>query len=173
MTTFTAVLKKFEKKGEKTGWTYIEIPEDISETLKPSNKKSFRVKGMLDAYRFEGAALIPMGGGLFILAINQTMRKGIHKTIGNTLKVSLDVDTKEKMLSKDFISCLEDDPHALSFFNTLLKSHQRYFSNWIESAKTEGTKAKRIVQAVEALSMKLCYNEMMRMHQARNKDMGK
>lgn len=173
MIAFTALLKKFDKKGEKTGWTYIEIPEDVSEELNPGTKKSFRVKGTLDAYAFEGAALIPMGEGAFILAINQRIRKGIHKTMGSTVKVSITIDTKHQALSSDFTSCLEDDPKALKFFDTLLKSHQRYFSNWIESAKTDTTKSKRIAQAIEALSMGLGYNEMIRMQQARNKELGK
>jgi hypothetical protein len=46
----------------------------------------------------------------------------------------------------------------------LPKSHQKYFSNWIESARTESTKAKRIAQAVNALSIGLGYGEMMRMN---------
>ena len=31
--------------GEKTGWSYIEIPAAIAQQLKPNYKKSFRVKG--------------------------------------------------------------------------------------------------------------------------------
>lgn len=41
---FIATIHRFESKGEKTGWTYIEIPVDIAQQLKPGNKKSFRVK---------------------------------------------------------------------------------------------------------------------------------
>jgi hypothetical protein len=45
MIKFTATLLKFDKQGEKTGWTYIEIPADLAQKLKPGNKKIFRVKG--------------------------------------------------------------------------------------------------------------------------------
>lgn len=173
MITFKAIIKKFDKKGEKTGWTYIEVPQDVCDALKPGIKKSFRVKGLLNTYSFEGTALIPMGGGLFILALNQTMRKGIHATVGSMLKVGLELDTAEQLLSEDFTECLKDAPAALKYFNTLLKSHQRYFSNWIESAKTDSTKSKRIAQSIEALSMQLGYSEMIRMNQARKKDLEK
>ena len=47
-------------------------------------------------------------------------------------------------------------------FKTLAKSHQNYFSKWIESAKTEGTKTKRIALAVNALSKQWDYGTMIR-----------
>ena len=40
MVEFTATLEKFGKKGEKTGWTYIEIPADVAQEIKPGNKKT-------------------------------------------------------------------------------------------------------------------------------------
>jgi uncharacterized protein YdeI (YjbR/CyaY-like superfamily) len=66
--------------------------------------------------------------------------------------VRLEVDDKPILPPADLIACLEDEPRALDFFKTLSKSHQNYFTKWIESAKTEPTKAKRIAQSVNALS---------------------
>jgi uncharacterized protein YdeI (YjbR/CyaY-like superfamily) len=65
-------------------------------------------------------------------------------------------------LSLEFVECLNDEPRALDFFKTLPRGHQNYFSKWIESAKTENTKAKRIAQAVNALAKKQGYGEMLR-----------
>jgi hypothetical protein len=162
MVQFTATLKKFENQGEKTGWTYIEVPADIAGKLKPGNKKSFRVKGKLDEYKIAGVALMPMGGGLFIMAVNASMRKGIGKRAGAMLKLQLELDKKPFQFNKDFIDCMGDEPLAMEFFNTLAPSHQRYFSKWIDDAKTDATKTKRIAQAVTALSKKWGYGEMIR-----------
>ncbi|MEI9933350.1 MAG: DUF1905 domain-containing protein [Ferruginibacter sp.] len=68
---------KFGEQGEKTGWSYILVKKEIAEKLKPGNKKSFRVKGKLDEYSIKGIALVPMGEGNFIMAINATMRKAM------------------------------------------------------------------------------------------------
>ena len=87
MLQFNTILKQFNEQGEKTGWTYIEIPAKIAQQLKPGNKKSFRVKGRLDNYEIKGVALMPMGEGDFIMAVNATMRKGIGKRKGDKLKV--------------------------------------------------------------------------------------
>ena len=100
MIQFTAIIKKFDQQGEKTGWTYIEIPAALAQQLKPGNKKSFRVKGKLDSYSIEQVALVPMGGGDFIMALNTTMRKGIGKGKGATLQVQLEVDTQEMLPPK-------------------------------------------------------------------------
>ena len=162
MIEFVATIKKFGSQGEKTGWTYIEIPEDLAQKLKPGNKRSFRVKGKLDSYRIEGIALIPMGSGNFIMALNADMRKSIAKRQGSMLKVQLSEDNKGFVFNKDFMDCLNDEPNAKKFFQTLPGSHQRYFSKWIDSAKTEPTKVKRITMAVNALSKQLGYAEMLR-----------
>ena len=167
MIKFTTTILKFGKQGEKTGWTYIEIPADLAERLKPGIKKSFRVKGKLDDFEISGTALLPMGGGVFIMALNATMRKGIRKRHGSILKVQLQEDKQSFQFNKDFIECLEDEPGAKKFFQTLTGSHQRYFSKWIDSAKTEPTRVKRITMAVNALAKKWGYSEMLRASQGK------
>jgi hypothetical protein len=168
MIQFTITLKRFEKQGEKTGWTYIEIPADIAGKLKPGNKKSFRVKGKLDAHKIAGVSLLPMGGGAFIMAVNAAMRKGIGKRYGAMVKVQLEEDKKPFQFNKDFMDCLGDEPVAIEFFKTLAGSHQRYFSKWIDDARTEPTRTKRIAQAVTALSRKMGYPEMIRSMNKKN-----
>ena len=159
---FTALIKKFNQQGEKTGWTYIDIPEAIATQLLPGSKKSFRVKGWLDQYAYEGLSLVPKGGGDFILALNGSIRNSIGKTKGAMVKVRMEIDTKPVIISPDLMECLQDEPKALAYFNALPPSHRKYYSNWIESAKTEATKAKRIVQALTACSQQMSYGEMIR-----------
>jgi hypothetical protein len=171
MVQFTATILQFSNAGEKTGWSYIEIPADIAEKLKPGNKKSFRVKGKLDNFSIKNVALMPMGGGSFILPINAGMRKGTGKRKGAMLKVQLQAETKVKPLDATLLDCLADEPKALSYFKSLTPGHQRYFSNWIESAKTEQTRAKRIAQAITALAKGMGYGEMIRSHKKEREDL--
>ncbi|HVZ98188.1 MAG TPA: YdeI/OmpD-associated family protein [Chitinophagaceae bacterium] len=163
MVRFNTVIKKFGEQGEKTGWSYIEIPAEIANKIKPGYKRSFRVKGMLDEHKIERVSLLPMGGGNFIIPLNATLRKALGKRKGEIIKASLTEDARDVEFNKNFLLCLEDDPAALEFFNSLPGSHRNYFSKWIDSAKTEETKEKRIARAVSALSRKLGYAEMMRM----------
>lgn len=162
MITFSTRILKFDKKGEKTGWSYIEISKRQAEQLKPECRVSFRIKGSLDAHAINQTALLPMGEGDFILPLNGTMRKAIGKKEGDVLKVKIELDERPLALSSDFVMCLKDDPRAYNFFKTLPKSHQVYFSKWIESAKTISTKTKRITMAVIALGLGQGYPEMIR-----------
>src|SRR5687767_1276217 len=128
MVQFKATLLKFSKKGEKTGWTYAEIPEDIIAKIKPGMKKSFRVKGKLDNYAISKVALLPMGEGDFIMPINGEMRKALKKQNGDEVVFKLEEDKSELQLSADMMLCLKDDKDAKKFFESLPKSHQQYYS---------------------------------------------
>ena len=172
MIRLTATMKKFERQGEKTGWTYIEIPADLAQKLKPGNKKEFKVKGKLDKYGIQRVSLLPMGGGGFIMPINATMRKAIGKRHGAMVQVQLMEDNSEFVFNKDLMECLTDEPVARQFFETLTGSHQRYFSKWIDSAKTEQTKARRIAQAIDALAKRQGYPEMLRSLQQQREQWG-
>ena len=162
MVQFKAIIEKFASMGEKSGWTYITIPSKLAQQLKPGFKKSFRVKGSLDKLVIKNVALLPMGEGDFIMALNAAMRKVIKKSKGEELLVRLKEDNAPALLNTDLIQCLKDDDRAFQFFETLAPGHRRYFSNWIENAKTEATKAKRIGQAITALSQKQDFGQMIR-----------
>jgi hypothetical protein len=167
MQQFTARLTRYNEKGEKSGWTFILIPEQVAKKLQPGRRTSFRVKGKLDTYVLKQVALLPVGEGRFILPVNAPMRRAIHKKEGDTVKVSLQTDDTEFVMSADFITCLEDDPKAKATFLKQPGSHQRYFSKWIESAKTAETKARRIAQCLEGLAMGMNYGEIMRYFKAK------
>jgi hypothetical protein len=162
MISFSAPLMKFGKMGEKTGWTYIIVTQTLAEKLIPGNKKSFRVKGKIDRTSIEKVALIPMGGGDFIIPVNATMRKALKKQKGDIVQLNLEVDHGELALSSEFIECLQDEPEALEYFNSLPKSHRNYYSKWIESAKTSETKTKRIAKAINGLSKKYNFAQMLK-----------
>lgn len=167
MVKYTTTILRFKSMGEKTGWTYVEIPPDIVQKLKPGFRQSFRVKGKLDDFSIKGVAIMPMGKGVFILPLNAALRKGIGKRHGAMLTLQLQEDKTELKLNADLMACLADDPDALAFFDTLTKSHRFYFSKWIDTAKTEPTKVKRIAMSINALARKMGYPEMLRANKGR------
>src|ERR1700722_20378624 len=139
MVRFKTTILQFKAMGEKTGWSYIKVSAALAQQLKPGNKRSFRVKGKLDAHAVSGMALIPMGEGHFIMALNAAVRKAIKKEKGASIEVQLEVDAKVLTPPKVLLDCLADEPEALRYFKGLPMSHQNYFGNWIKSAKTAPT----------------------------------
>jgi hypothetical protein len=170
MVIYTTEILQFGEQGEKTGWTYITVPEQIAQQLMPGNKKSFRVKGRLDDQPIAGVALLPMGGGNFIMALNSAIRKKIKKRKGAKLRVQLEPDKNTPQLPADFMECLSDEPRAKEFFKSLSKSHQNYYGAWISTAKMEATRVKRIAQAINALNRGLHFGLMLRSLKADRED---
>jgi hypothetical protein len=162
MVEYAAEILKYAKNGEKTGWTFVEVPLDIAEQIKPKTKTSYRVKGKLDGLSIRQVALLPIGEGNFILPLNAEMRKVLKKQVGDKLKIALEEDTEELPISVDLLNSLELEPEALELFKSYPKGHQRYYSTWVESAKTFETKSRRIYMCVYGLLHQMDYGQMIR-----------
>ncbi|GDX51406.1 hypothetical protein LBMAG27_04530 [Bacteroidota bacterium] len=162
MIEFDSVVKKFGQMGEKTGWTYIEIPFDIAEKIKPNNKKSFRVKGKINNLIIKETALLPMGEGNFILPLNSTIRKKTGVLTGEIVLVQMQEDKSEFVHDTDFMECMAEEDNAMKYFQSLPGSHQKYFTKWILGSKTDSTKANRIAKAVNALARNMGFPQMMK-----------
>jgi hypothetical protein len=163
MIEFNTIILQFNEHGEKTGWSYIEVPADIACQILPGNKRSFRVKGVLDGFAVAGVALIPIGEGNFIMALKAEIRKAIRKNAGAMVQIKLEHDIDYKVdVPDDLQECFEFEPDALDFFNSLPKSHRNYFIKWITDAKTSETRAKRIVNTINAMLRKWTFNVMAR-----------
>jgi hypothetical protein len=163
MITFKAEIERFHDMGEKTGWTYVFIPSDIANQIKSDCRKSFRVKGYLDQVAIEGVSMVPMGEGNFIIALNGALRKKLRKEKGALLELSLAEDTTFKIeMPEDLEVCLSDEAHLMQNFLKQPKSHQNYYINWLNTAKTEATRTKRIVKIVSAMDKDWDFGTMMR-----------
>ncbi|MEO5581538.1 MAG: YdeI/OmpD-associated family protein [Saprospiraceae bacterium] len=161
MIEFKARLEKFGSNKDKTGWTYVVIPSQKAQLL-TSQKTTFRIKGSIDQHKIKQVAILPSGEGNFILAVNAGMRKFILKKPGEEVVLKIDIDHSELLPDQDFLDCLYELPRAVKTFEALPKSHQNYFTKWIQTAKTPDTKANKIAMAIDALSRGLRFNEMLR-----------
>jgi hypothetical protein len=161
MVEFKAILQKFGQQGEKTGWTYIEIPAKIAQKIKPNFKKSFRIKGKIDSFVFKGAVL-PMGGGDYIFPVKGEIRKKIKKFKGDIVILKIEEDKAPVKYNKDMLDCIAEDKKVKECFDKLPGSHKNYYSKWVESAKTDATKAKRIAMIIDGLPKGWTFGEMLR-----------
>lgn len=156
------MIHKFSDKGEKTGWTYVEIPPDVLIKFKRKDKKEFRVKGLIDDVKVERLAVYPVGDGNFIIAINAALRKSLGKKEGATVCLKLSLDSAEALQSQELVDCLAEDQVAKKQFESLLLSQRNYFHRYIYSAKGAATKAGRIVNVINAMYKKQDFGTMIR-----------
>ena len=163
MVHFKAEIEKFDQAGEKTGWSYIFISSALANQLKKDCKRSFRLKGKIDDVEIAGLATTPIGDGDFILALKASLRKQLRKEVGATLSVSLEEDVDFKIeMPEDLALCLQEETHLMQNFLCQAKSHQNYYINWINQAKTEVTRTKRIVMTVIAMDKNQDFGTMIR-----------
>ncbi|NJK98505.1 MAG: DUF1905 domain-containing protein [Bacteroidales bacterium] len=144
------LLEKFPGKG---GWTFARIPEIL-----PDRKAHFgwvKVKGTIDGYKISKYHLMPMGNGSLFLPVKAEIRKKIKKQEGDYVHVILYPDNEPLEVPEEMMLCLHDEPEALAFFNTLSESEQKYYIQWIYSAKTEDTKIERLAKSINRLQQKL------------------
>ena len=163
MVRFQAEIERYGEKGEKTGWFFITISAGLANDIKANCKKSFRVRGKLDQLSIEGMALTPVGEGDFILAVKKELRQKLKKDLGGIISIELEEDVNFKIeIPEELELCLSEERALMEQFMSLPMSHRNWYINWLNAAKTDVTKTKRLVKIVSAMDRHLTFGEMMR-----------
>ena len=146
-------LEKFPGKG---GWTYAAIPEVLQD--RHAWFGWVKVKGSIDGYEFSNYHLMPMGNGTLFLPVKAAIRKKIGKQEGDRVHVVLYADNGPVDVPEELMICLQDDPEALVFFESLSDSEKKSYINWIYESKTEETKVERMANTINRLALKLKFS---------------
>jgi len=144
------LLEKFPGKG---GWTYAEIPE-----VEPDKHSWFnwiKVRGFIDDYEIKHSRLMPMGNGHLFLPVKTSIRKAIRKAAGDTVHIKLYPDDTPVELPQEIEECFDlEDVRLKEAFAKEPEGRQNEFIEWVNEAKTEDTKAKRIARFMDYLKNK-------------------
>lgn len=140
------ILEKFEGKG---GWTFARIPEIAQD--KHAHFGWVKVRGTIDGYEIRKYHLMPMGNGKLFLPVKAAIRKKIKKEAGDKVHVILYPDNEPLEMPEEMLLCLKDEPRALKFFNSLSESEQKFYIDYIYSAKKEDTKIDRMAKSINRL----------------------
>lgn len=145
------LLKKFPGKG---GWTYAEIPEVLQDKNNPFGWVS--VSGSIDHFELRQYKLMPMGNGRLFLPVRAEIRKKIGKQAGDHVHVVLYADATPTTIPEEIMDCFSMEPaESLATFLSFTDGERRAYLGWIYDAKTEDTRAKRILQMMDRLKQKL------------------
>lgn len=144
------ILEKFNGKG---GWTFARIPEI------PQDRKAHfgwvKVRGTIDGYEIRKYHLMPMGNGNLFLPVKAEIRKKIKKDVGDKVHIILYPDNEPLEVPEEMLLCLEDEPRALEFFNSLSESERKFYIEYIYSARKEETKIDRMAKSINKLQRRL------------------
>lgn len=141
------LLEKYPGKG---GWTFARIPE-----IKQDRHAHFgwvKIRGTIDGFEIRKYHLMPMGDGNLFLPVKAEIRKKIKKEAGDFVRVILFPDNEPLEIPEEMLLCLRDEPKAFKFFKSLSESEQKFYIQWIYSAKREETKINRLAKSIDRLS---------------------
>ena len=156
-------IEKYKSNSEKTGWSYVHLPQEIADQIKPNSRKGFRIKGFLDELAVNGLSATPVKDDGFIIPLNKNLRKALRKEEGAVIELRLAFDADFKIEMPEILEvCLAQEEGLLEYFLSQPKSHQNYFINWLNTAKTEPTLTKRLVMLVNAMALKQDFGAMIR-----------
>ena len=140
------LLEKFSGKG---GWTFARIPEIAQD--KKAHFGWVKVRGTIDGIEIRKYHLMPMGNGCLCLPVKAGIKKKIKKQEGDYVHIILYPDNEPLEVPEEMLICLNEEPAALHFFQSLSESEQKFFIEWIYSAKKEETKISRLAKTIDKL----------------------
>jgi uncharacterized protein YdeI (YjbR/CyaY-like superfamily) len=91
--------------------------------------------------------------GEFLLGLNREVREGAGVNAGDSVNVEIALDKapRELRVPELLATALDDDPVAGAAFRALAYTHRKEYARWIEDAKREETRQRRLEKALEML----------------------
>ena len=113
--------------------------------------KRFPVVAEINGYAWR--ASVTRMSGEFLLGLNRAVRERAGVQPGDRVEVALELDTaaREVAVPDALAAALARDRVARSAFDALAYSHRKEYARWIEGAKREETRRRRVAQALEKL----------------------
>jgi len=135
-------------QGDKTA-TGIRVPDEVIAALGSSRRPPVRVTVNGYTYRTTVAVM----NGAFMFGVSADVRRNAGLAGGDEVDVDIELDTEPREVSvpADLRAALDRDPEASRFFESLSYSHKSAYVLWIEFAKKDETRQRRIPEAVRML----------------------
>jgi len=139
------------KLVQAEGWVCLNFPESASKKL--GAKGRVPVVGTINGFPIRTSAFA-MGGKTHMILVNREIQGGANIGAGDTVAVSVEVDTKPRTISvpPDLKKAIARSATAKAAFDKLSHTHRKEYVRWIEEAKRAETRIRRIEKAVAMLS---------------------
>jgi len=133
----------------------VDVPRDVSKSLRAiagENVSHIPVHGWIEGLPLK-STLVPRGGGCFRLHVHSRIWRKLRIDAGATVEVTLLFDDapRELPLPHDLAAGLAETPRALSIFNTLTTALRRQIIVYVDAAKHEPTREKRVQLVVKRM----------------------
>ncbi len=113
--------------------------------------KRFPVVATVNGYNWR--TTVSRMRGEFLLGLNRAVRQEAGVEAGDTVEVELELDTapREVEVPEALANALAEDSGASAAFERLTYTHRKEYARWIDEAKRDETRQRRVTQALERL----------------------
>ena len=113
--------------------------------------KRFPVVATVNGYTWRTS--VAKMGGEYLVGLSKAVREAADVGLESDVDVVLELDSKprEVEVPPALAAALEQHPDVKERFDKLAFTHRKEFARWIEEAKRDETREKRVEQALEML----------------------
>jgi hypothetical protein len=138
---------------------YIEFPYNVEELF--GKKGQVKVKVLFDNLVEYRGSLANMGSGCHVLGVTLEIRSKLNKSFGDNIDVTLeeDLQPREILVPETILQVLKKNPEASAFFDSLSFTHRKELISWLQSAKKEVTRNRRLTEFIQLMENKKKLNQ--------------
>ena len=135
--------------GAEDGRLFVEVPPAVMAALGPRKRPALAIE--VNGYRYRSTPAVY--GGRTYLGFRRDVAAAAGLSAGQRVVVGLELDEqpREVALPDDLAAALRDDPAAEAAFAALSFTHRREHVQWVESARRDVTRRRRIERTLTAL----------------------
>ncbi len=131
------------------GRVFVRLPFDPSQAW--GQKARHHITGSVNGVRIRGP--LASDGGHHLLLLGQAWRRDSGLGPGDAVRVELIPEgPQQDNMAADVTAALDAAPTAREFFESLASFYRKGYVNWVEDARRPETRARRIVEMMEALN---------------------
>jgi hypothetical protein len=137
-------------EAARGGGAFVEIPAGALQALGGGSR--FRVTGSVAGVDFASSTL-PLGGGRVCVGLHKATREAAGIAVGDRVRLELERDVRPRTVDVPpaLQEALAADPVARTAFGALSFSHRREYAEWIDEAKRDDTRERRVARTLERL----------------------
>jgi hypothetical protein len=127
------------------------VLDDEQVAMVGEGAKRFPVLATVNGYTWR--TTVTRMRGEFLLGLSKAVRAEAGAEAGDAVEVQLELDTAEREVEVPpaLAAALDDDPAAGAAFAALAFTHRKEYARWVQEAKREETRERRVAKALEML----------------------
>lgn len=113
--------------------------------------KRFPVAVMVNGYGWRTS--VARMGGEFLIGLSKAVREAAGVQAGDRVEVTVTLDTeaREVIVPEPLAVALAADPVARAAFESMSYTHRKEYVRWVDEARKDETRERRVRQAVEMM----------------------